>query len=134
MAALRIVFDERSGCAYCHYSTGDKGAWDTDKILVGALPPKAAPPHVVAPVVLRTRFLPQAQFDHASHRGMTCEDCHASRTAQSSEEVLIPGIDNCVKCHGSENAALRAQSTCISCHVFHRNEFGLMHMSAGATQ
>jgi predicted CXXCH cytochrome family protein len=132
--ALRIVFDERRGCAYCHYSTGDKGAWDTGKILAGALPPKAEAPHVVAPVVLRTRFLPNARFDHASHRGMTCEDCHASRAAQSSEEVLIPGIDNCAKCHGSENATLRAQSTCISCHVFHRNEFGPMHMSAGTTQ
>jgi hypothetical protein len=134
MAALRIVFDDRRGCAYCHYSTGDNGAWDTDKLLAGALPPKAEAPHVVAPVVLRTRFLPQAQFDHASHRGMTCEDCHASREAQSSGQVLIPGIDTCVKCHGSENAALHAQSTCVTCHDFHRSEFGPMHASAGTMQ
>ena len=137
-AALRVVFDERRGCAYCHYAAstdaGPQGAWDTDKILADALPPKANPARVVAPVMLRTRFLPQARFDHASHRGMTCEDCHPARQAQTSGEVLIPGIDNCVKCHGSENAALHAQSTCITCHDFHRSEFGLMHMSAGAMQ
>jgi predicted CXXCH cytochrome family protein len=133
-AALRIVFDERRGCAYCHYAIGGDGAWDTDKILADALPPKASPPHVVAQVSLRLRFLPQARFDHASHRGMTCDDCHAAREAQTSSEVLIPGIDNCVKCHGSENASLRAQSTCLTCHVFHRQEFGPMRMTAGATQ
>ncbi|HVH82381.1 MAG TPA: cytochrome c3 family protein [Stellaceae bacterium] len=134
LAALRVVFDERRGCAYCHYSTSADGSWDTDKILADALPPKANPPHVVAPVMLRTRFLPLARFDHASHRGMSCEDCHASRTAQTSNEVLIPGIDNCVKCHGTERASLRSQSTCITCHIFHRPEFGLMRMTAGATQ
>ena len=110
------------------------GAFETDKILAAALPPKANPAPVVAPVSLRTRFLPQARFDHASHRGMTCEDCHASRQALSSGEVLIPGIDTCVKCHGTENAALRAQSTCITCHVFHRSEFGLMRMTTGTMQ
>ena len=68
------------------------------------------------------------------HRGMTCEDCHASRTSQTSSEVLIPGIDNCEKCHGGEKASLRAQSTCITCHIFHRSEFGAMRMTAGAMQ
>ena len=132
--ALRLVFDERRGCAYCHYGMSADGAFETDKILAAALPPKANPAPVVAPVSLRTRFLPQARFDHASHRGMTCEDCHASRQALSSDEVLIPGIDTCVKCHGTENAALRAQSTCITCHVFHRSEFGLMRMTTGTMQ
>jgi predicted CXXCH cytochrome family protein len=65
---------------------------------------------------------------------MTCSDCHASRQSQTSGEVLIPGIETCVKCHGSENASLRAQSTCITCHVFHRTEFGRMHMTAGTMQ
>ena len=124
VAALRIVFDERRGCAYCHYGTdaGPQGAWDTDKILAAALPPKANPAPLVAPVSLRTRFLPQARFDHASHRGMKCEDCHVVREADAGGEALmIPGKETCVQCHGAENAALRAQSTCISCHEFHDN-------------
>jgi Cytochrome c3/Cytochrome c7 and related cytochrome c len=137
MTALRVVFDDKRGCAYCHYSTSANGAWDVDKILGEALPPKANPPHVVAPVILRTRFLPNAVFDHASHRGMTCENCHTVATAVSSgtERLMVPGIENCTQCHGAENASLRAQSTCITCHVFHHSEFGLMRTTAaGAMQ
>ena len=136
-SALRVVFDEKRGCAYCHYSTGDSGAWDVDKILAGALPPKANPPHVVAPVMLLMRFLPNAVFDHASHRGMTCESCHtiAEAVANGTERLMVPGIDNCTQCHGAENASLRAQSTCITCHVFHHSAFGLMRAAAaGAMQ
>jgi hypothetical protein len=133
-AALRTVFDDKRGCAYCHYSTAENGAWDVDKILGQALPPKANPPHVVAPVVLQTRFLPNAVFDHASHRGMTCESCHAVATAVSNgtERLMVPGLDNCTQCHGSENASLRAQSTCITCHDFHHSAFGQMRSSAAA--
>ena len=134
IAALRIVFDERRGCVYCHYGRGADGAFNSDKILANALPPVANPPHVVAPVQLLSRFLPNARFDHSRHRGMACADCHASAQAQSSGDVLIPGKENCINCHGPENAALRAPSTCISCHVFHRNEFGPMRMSARVAQ
>ena len=133
-AALRVVFDERRGCAYCHYSTAENGAWDVDKILAQALPPKANPPRVVTRPVLLTRFLPNAVFDHASHRGMTCESCHAVTEAVSNgtDRLMIPGLDNCTQCHGAENASLRAQSTCITCHVFHHTAFGLMRTSAAA--
>ena len=134
-AALQIIFDERRGCAYCHYSTAADGGWGIEKILADALPPGANPAHVVAPVALRTRFLPQARFDHARHRGMKCEDCHVVREADArGEALMIPGKENCVQCHGAENATLRAQSTCISCHEFHRSEFGPMHMTAGTMQ
>jgi hypothetical protein len=135
-AALRVVFDEKRGCAYCHYSTGDNGAWDVDKILGQALPPKANPPHVVAPVMMLTRFLPNAVFDHAAHRGMTCKSCHAVAEAVSNgtERLMVPGLDNCTQCHGAENASLRAQSTCITCHVFHHSAFGLMRSSAVETK
>ena len=135
--ALRVVFDEKRGCAYCHYSTGDKGAWDVDKILADALPPKANPAHVVTPVVMRTRFLPNAVFDHASHRGMSCASCHAvaKPVANGMERLMVPGLDNCTQCHGAENASLHAQSTCITCHDFHHSAFGLMRSSAaGAMQ
>jgi hypothetical protein len=136
-AALRVVFDEKRGCAYCHYSTGENGGWNVDKILAQALPPKANPPHVVAPVLLPTRFLPNAVFDHSSHRGMTCESCHtvAEAVANGTERLMVPALDTCTQCHGAENASLHAQSTCITCHVFHHSAFGLMRAStAGAVQ
>ena len=79
---IRVLFTER-GCALCHYSTGDNGAWDTGKILADAVPPKGNPARVVAPVKLPVRFLPNAVFDHASHRGHTCENCHTVAAAVS---------------------------------------------------
>ena len=134
-AALRVVFDEKRGCALCHYSAGGNGAWDTDKILADALPPKGNPARVVAPVKLPVRFLPNAVFDHASHRGQACENCHtvAAAVSNGTERLMVPNLDNCTQCHGSENASFQAQSTCITCHVFHHSEFGLMRPSAAGT-
>jgi predicted CXXCH cytochrome family protein len=65
---------------------------------------------------------------------MGCEDCHDARHADTSSTVMIPGISNCIGCHGTENASLRAGSSCISCHGFHRNEFGPMRTTAAVTQ
>src|SRR5579884_61727 len=114
-AALDLVFfNPKQGCAYCHTVQRTD---DTIK---------------VEPVVLRTRFLPHAQFDHSKHAPLGCDDCHDARTAETSSQVLIPGIENCVKCHGSQNASLKAASTCTTCHDFHRGEFGPMRTTASA--
>lgn len=128
-----IVLDDKRGCGYCHFGAGKDGKFD----LAGALPPamgQPVPPNVrlVAGVDLRTHFLPHARFDHDRHQAMACEDCHASRTSESSGDLLIPGIENCTKCHGGENASTRAGSTCVTCHVFHRNEFGPMRKTVSA--
>jgi predicted CXXCH cytochrome family protein len=112
-AALDIVFfDAKRGCAYCH--TTERGG-DTLK---------------VQPVILRSRFLPAANFDHSKHSAMLCGDCHDARHAETSGQVLIPGIQNCVKCHGAADAELKAASTCTSCHDFHREQFGPMRSAA----
>jgi hypothetical protein len=130
--ALRtIVLDEKRGCGYCHFSTGPEGSFEIDKILASAT---TTPQHFIAPVSLRTRFLPQARFDHSKHVATACGDCHDAQHAESSSTVLIPGIENCLGCHGGEDASLRAGSTCISCHGFHRNEFGPMRASTAMTQ
>ena len=78
-----------------------------------------------------TRFLQPARFDHAKHVTVECNDCHTNaRDSHASSEVLIPGIDRCITCHGAETATFKAQSTCASCHVFHRQEFGPMRQVA----
>ena len=112
--AMGIIFDPKRGCSYCHV-TGQSGGNFT-----------------VAPVVLRTRFLPEARFDHAKHQALDCGDCHDSRHSEKSADVLVPGIEECVSCHGSERATLKAQSTCTSCHIFHRPEFGKMKTANAA--
>jgi len=149
-AALRgVIFDDKRGCGYCHYGTGAQGAFDTSK-MVPAATTGAEQTHFIAPVWLQSRFLPQAQFDHSRHAAMPCGDCHQRRAAESQvplaqlgqvsltaavpEPIDIPGIDKCTGCHGGQNAAVRAESTCTTCHQFHRHEFGVMRENAAATQ
>jgi predicted CXXCH cytochrome family protein len=111
--ALGIVFDEKRGCFYCH------------------VPDSARGPFHVAPVMMLTRFLAPARFDHAKHAPIECEHCHDARHSQASSDVLVPGIATCVTCHGAESASFKAQSTCTSCHIFHRQELGPMHQVFG---
>jgi hypothetical protein len=106
--ALGIIFDPKRGCFYCHLADPARGPFRT------------------APVLLRARFLAPARFNHAKHAAVGCDGCHDARQSSSSGDVLIPGIGKCVACHGGENAAFRAQTTCVSCHVFHRRELGPM--------
>jgi predicted CXXCH cytochrome family protein len=106
--AMGIIFDEKRGCAYCHVTDRSNGSF------------------TVAPVVLRSRFLPHAQFDHARHLALDCAQCHDSRHSETSADVLLPGIESCVTCHGNERASLKTRSTCTSCHIFHRQELGPM--------
>jgi len=131
-AALRtVVLDDKRGCGYCHSSTAQDGSFDIGKILASATAsPTQHAERFIAPVSLRTRFLPQAVFNHARHSAMACEDCHDAKKTESSSAVMIPGIDNCLGCHGGQDASLRAGSTCISCHAFHRNDFGPMRSAA----
>ena len=107
-AALEIIFDPKRGCFYCHLADPARGPFRT------------------APVLMRARFLLPARFNHAKHAAVGCAGCHDARQSASSGDVLIPGIQKCVACHGGENAAFRAQTTCVSCHVFHRRELGPM--------
>ncbi|HXQ51643.1 MAG TPA: cytochrome c3 family protein [Stellaceae bacterium] len=107
-AAMGIIYDDKRGCAYCHVTDHADGKF------------------TVAPVVLRARFLPNAAFDHARHQALNCADCHDARHSEKSGDVLLPRIETCVDCHGSERAGLKTQSTCTSCHLFHRQEFGPM--------
>jgi predicted CXXCH cytochrome family protein len=139
-AALRtIIFDDKRGCAYCHLGTGPEGAFDLSRILPLAATPAArapgqAPGRIIAPVILRTRFLPHARFDHSKHAAVGCEECHAARKAETSAAVMIPGVENCLSCHGAERTGFRAESTCLTCHRFHQPEFGPMRPAAAAPQ
>src|SRR5215469_9822856 len=112
--ALGIVFDEKRGCYYCHTPDPARGEFR------------------VAPVMLLNRFLAPARFDHAKHAPIDCRECHDARQSQTSGDVLIPGIETCVTCHGTETASFKVQSTCTFCHIFHRKELGPMRQIAGS--
>lgn len=146
-SALALIFDEKRGCGYCHYGSAANGGFDTAHMVQAAASAEDKHPAFVVPVRLQSRFLPQAQFDHSRHAAMQCGDCHQRRSAEAQQSDLgkaslnapvpepidIPGIGKCVGCHGGQGAVVRAESTCTTCHKFHRHEFGVMRENTAAT-
>ena len=73
----------------------------------------------VHPVALTQHWFPRADFTHAKHEQMACNDCHAAGESDSSEDVLMPAIGNCQECHGGADASAKIASDCTDCHGFH---------------
>lgn len=104
--ALKITREvvETRICISCHTITtasGDAAGWS------------------IEPVHQPLRWFPLSRFNHAKHDSSACTDCHAARNSDNSNDVLLPGIENCRKCHGGARAEDKYASTCIVCHQFH---------------
>ena len=101
---------ERRSCSQCHEVTAG-----SDRAL----------PWQIAPVKIRTAWLPGAQFSHARHStALTdCTTCHAATESVKASDILMPTIATCRDCHGSgeprQNPASLITSTCVLCHAFH---------------
>lgn len=78
-------------------------------------------PWRIAPVRVAGTWFPKAEFTHARHTTMACEDCHKASTSKSSADVLLLGIESCRTCHAGEHARERVPSTCIDCHGYHQS-------------
>jgi hypothetical protein len=102
MLADRLLFDK--GCKLCHVM----------------LPGNTQLP-MVAKSSIPARWLPHADFDHNSHRMLTCISCH-TRTPDSKEtaDILVPGIASCRSCHQDRGVRHDAASArCSECHSYH---------------
>jgi hypothetical protein len=96
----------------------------------------------------RQRTLTRAEFDHRAHiLERRCLDCH---TAIPVEQALVggdttglaardrssvqnlPGIANCLECHGPS----RASAACVTCHFMHPNKEsrGSLQLAVGLNQ
>jgi predicted CXXCH cytochrome family protein len=100
------------GCAYCH-DVNDTHATD----LVSRFQ--------VYPIRLQSDYYPLARFDHVSHLTQrdksgddACLSCHDARSADSSDVVLVPDIDNCLQCHDAGKSGQIVEQ-CIDCHAYH---------------
>jgi hypothetical protein len=50
---------------------------------------------------------------------------HGEEPSETSQDVLVPGIERCRSCHaGPEAAPPMVASDCVLCHPFHRPEYG----------
>ncbi|MEY2485084.1 MAG: hypothetical protein QOH39_732 [Verrucomicrobiota bacterium] len=88
-----------AGCAFCHeVKTVSNGA-----------------PAVTKPVLV-DRWMSRANFDHAKHTSVKCDDCHHAVRSRDTSDILMPVKANCVTCH---SAAGKATAECITCHTFH---------------
>lgn len=99
----------KAGCVGCHEVYRGEDDW------------------AVRPVRLARDWFGAMRFDHVPHLnpglsgggGETCGDCHAAAESSESADVLMPGIEGCVGCHGED----REESVvldCVTCHAFHR--------------
>ncbi len=121
--ATRATLDElfeRTACFQCHQidrQTSKSGYTD----------------YHVLPVKITSQWMTGAKFSHADHMTEGCDRCHAADTSETSEDVMIPDIDNCQECHGGNDSWGKLNSTCIDCHDFHFNDRGAMR-ATGVTE
>lgn len=100
-----VILNRQTGCAYCHEVESDD---------------KGAPSRVVA-AAIPDRWFTHSVFQHDSHRMLNCEACHEGvKDSKLTSDVLLPGVDNCRKCHGPTSVATgAARDDCVECHVYH---------------
>jgi hypothetical protein len=63
------------------------------------------------------------RFDDKSQRAMSCLECHAkAMSSEQMSDVLLPEIDNCVKCHhAADKTGPGAVDSCLACHPFYHD-------------
>ena len=106
-ATLRVF--SKSLCGSCHQISKQGENWE------------------VAKVRLNDHWLLRAKFTHGQHTTVGCANCHADAAkSESSGDILLPGIATCRNCHGGEHATDKVPSSCVSCHDFHRERFGVL--------
>ncbi len=74
---------------------------------------------VVEPVHINGQWFPKSRYDHAPHKDVACETCHAAPSSELASDVLMPSVTVCQACHGGEQSVDRVPSTCVTCHGFH---------------
>lgn len=107
LALDHLLNRERLGCRYCHNEVrfGDEKAW------------------TVSDPRVPSRWLKHGLFRHDRHQPLACTACH-QHTVESAatEDILLPGIENCRQCHGSQNVRGSARADCVECHLYHHGE------------
>jgi hypothetical protein len=120
-----VLFESDKGCKRCHdYAPKADAAAD-------GMSDRAYPSAVVRPEIPAV-WHPHARFDHSPHRMLKCSECHPQAgtdgagdellapAATSSAAVLLPGIDNCRRCHAPrDDGRPVARTTCVTCHRYH---------------
>ena len=128
--SLKYVFERNARCGLCHFFDVDP----TDYTVTD-----------FKPANLEEVWFESAHFDHAAHRAVDCRECHAEAydvkkldvSLDFSDEVMLPGIAVCQKCHapaGSDSNGQPlggARHDCTECHDYHNRDHSTMGRGAG---
>jgi hypothetical protein len=107
------------GCKLCHVMIEEQRI--EGQLAGGKTPEEKTPLPAVAKSSIPARWFLHAEFNHDSHRLLTCTACH-TRTPESRQtaDILLPGIASCRKCHEEGGAQQDAASgRCSECHSYH---------------
>ena len=75
----------------------------------------------VAPIGIQHSWYPLARFSHGKHQTSACTECHGATVSKTANDLLIPNVDTCQKCHASAAGEVgKVTTTCASCHGFHQ--------------
>ena len=102
----RLLFDGPGGCKHCH-TVEQPAASRADRL------------PVLSPSMIRDRWWDHAKFKHDTHRMLSCEECHEAKHSKATSDILLPGIDLCLRCHNAKASHATARSDCVECHVYH---------------
>jgi hypothetical protein len=113
-AAAALAQVRTKECGRCHESggapTGGPAAARLTVAGVASLAPAAVP----------ATWMPNAIFDHRSHRALGCAACHGEvEKSRRTADVLLPGKEACAACHSPK---VGASSECRTCHRYHPEE------------
>jgi len=106
--AEKTVF-AKTGCQLCHtvHEINAEGAGKSN--------------FSVDPANVPGRWMPAAIFSHGVHTAVQCTQCHVgTRESKKAEDILLPGVATCQKCHNARPGNGKVGSPCISCHSYHQ--------------
>jgi hypothetical protein len=113
--AERYVYAGKTTCGLCHEYEGGAGA--------------RAPARIVPPAGPEVWYA-HAVFSHQAHRAVDCRACHeAAETSTMRDQVLLPGVAICQRCHSPAGGVRFA---CTECHRYHHGDEPLAGRGAAA--
>jgi hypothetical protein len=114
--AEQYLYAGKSTCGLCHHF--ERG-------------PGERLPRRIVPTAVPQVWYPHAKFSHRAHRAVDCLQCHEKATTSIvSTDVLLPGVENCQKCHSPDRGGVRHD--CVTCHQYHHAAEPLAGLGAAA--
>jgi hypothetical protein len=116
--AERYLYAGKSTCGLCHHFERDPGQ---------------RLPRRIVPTEVPWLWYRHGKFSHQAHRATDCRDCHAGAwESRKAQDVLLPGVDTCRRCHGPAPRSAGVRHDCATCHQYHHGADPLAGRGAAA--